>query len=49
MQFLILQELDASTGGGSVHGVVVYEVTTTNSEVIFQHVIWFICVNLSIN
>ena len=38
MQFLILEELDACKGGGSVLGVVISEVQTTNTEVIFQHV-----------
>ena len=38
MQFLLLQELDASKGGGSAPGVVVSEAQTTNTEVIFQHV-----------
>ena len=38
MQFLLLQEIVASQGGGSAPGVVVFEVETTNTEVIFQHV-----------
>ena len=41
MQFLILQELDASKGGGSVPDVVVFEAQTTNTEVLFQHVSFF--------
>ena len=37
MQFLLLQELDASKGGGSAPGVVVSEAQTTNVEVIFKN------------
>ena len=36
MQFLLLQELDASKGGGSAPSVVVSEAQTTNIEVIFN-------------
>ena len=38
MQILLLQEIDASKGGGSAPSVVVSKAQTTNTEVIFQHV-----------
>ena len=38
MQILLLQEIDASQGGGSAPSVVVSEAQTTNIEVIFKHV-----------
>ena len=41
MQFLLLQEIDASQRGGSAHCVVVSEAQITNTEVIFQHVSFF--------
>ena len=37
MQYLLLQEIDASQGGGIALGVVVSEAQTTNIEVIFKH------------
>ena len=40
MQYLLLQEIDASQGGGTAPGVVVSKAQTTNIEVIFKHV-WF--------
>ena len=41
MQYLLLQEIDASQGGGSALGVVVFEAQTTNIELIFEHVSFF--------
>ena len=49
MHLLIFQELVASIGGGSVPGVVVFKATTTNTKVIFQHVILLIRVTLLIH
>ena len=37
MQSLLLQEIDASQGGGTAPGVVVPEAQTTMIEVIFKH------------
>ena len=37
MQYLLLQEIDASQGGGSALGVVVPEAQTTTIEVIFKN------------
>ena len=37
MQYLLLQEIDASHGGGITPGVVVPEAQTTTIEVIFKH------------
>ena len=36
MQILLLQEIDASQGGGSAPSVVVSKAQTTNIEVIFK-------------
>ena len=38
MQYLLLQEIDASKGAGSAPGVVLSEAQKTNIEVIFKHV-----------
>ena len=38
MQFLLLQDIDASQGSGSAPDVVVSEAQTTNIEAIFQNV-----------
>ena len=37
MQYLLLQEIDASHGGGTAPGVVVPEAQRTTIEVIFKH------------
>ena len=37
MQYLLLQEFDASHGGGTAPGVVVPETQRTTIEVIFKH------------
>ena len=37
MQYLLLQEFDASHGGGTAPGVVVPETQRTTAEVIFKH------------
>ena len=37
MQYLLLQEIDASQGGGDAPSVVVSEAQTTNIKVIFNH------------
>ena len=37
MQYSLLQEIDASHGGGTTHGVVVPKAQTTTIEVIFKH------------
>ena len=41
MQYLLLQEIDASHGGGTVPGVVVLEAQRTIIEVIFKHLLIF--------
>ena len=41
MQYLLLQEIDASQGGGTTPSVVECEAQTTNIEVIFKHVSFF--------
>ena len=37
MQYLLLQEIDASHGGGTAPGVVVLEAQTTTIEIIIKH------------
>ena len=37
MQILLLQEIDASHGGGTALGVVVPETQSTTVELIFKH------------
>ena len=37
MQYLLLQEIDASQGGGTAPSVVVPKAQTTTIEVIFKH------------
>ena len=37
MQILLLQEIDASQGGGNAPDVAVSEAQTNNIEVIFKH------------
>ena len=37
MQYLLLQEIDASQGGGTALGVVVPKAQTTTIKVIFEH------------
>ena len=39
MQYLLLQETDASHGGGTAPGVVVPKAKTTTIEVVFKHVL----------
>ena len=41
MQYLLLQDTDASHGGGTTPGVVVPEARTTTIEVIFKHFSFF--------
>ena len=41
MQYLLLQEIDASEGGGTAPGVVVLKAQTTTIVVIFKHLSFF--------
>ena len=42
MQYLLLQEIDASHGGGTAPGVVAPEAQTTTIDVIFKHLSFFL-------
>ena len=45
MQYLLLQKIDASHGGGTAPGVVVPKAQRTTIEVIFKHLSFFITYN----
>ena len=41
MQYLLLQDMDASQGGITAPGVVVSEAQTTSTKLVFLHVSFF--------
>ena len=45
MQYLLLQEIEASHGGGTAPSVVVPKAQTTTIEVIFKHLSFFYYIN----